>query len=160
MPSAYIETTIPSYYVARPSMSLIQASRQASTQAWWDTGCSGFDLFTCSEVIEEAGIGDPELAQRRLQLLASIPRLELNEAVGLVAETLLKNGLIPPKAASDAIHIGVASVHQIDYLITWNFKHIANPFIRSRLRRLIEESGFHLPVICTPEELIPYDEDR
>jgi hypothetical protein len=54
MPSAYIETTVPSYYVARPSLNLLQASRQTSTCLWWDSGCSGFDIFTSLEAIEEA----------------------------------------------------------------------------------------------------------
>lgn len=160
MPSAYIETTIPSYYVARPSVSVIQASRQASTRAWWDTGCSAFDLYTSREVIEEAELGDPKMARERLELLASAKRLELIEDVGVVAETFIKKGLIPTKAASDAIHIAVASVHGMDYLVTWNFKHIANPYIRDRLRKTVEELGFRLPVMCSPEELLQYDEDN
>jgi len=77
MPSAYIETTIPSYYVARPSMNVIQVSRQASTRIWWDGGCSGFDLYTSQEVVQEAKLGEPEMAKQRLSLLVGIPRLEM-----------------------------------------------------------------------------------
>ncbi len=160
MPSAYIETTIPSYYVARPSMNVIQASRQASTRAWWDGGCSGFDLFTSREVLEEAQEGDPDMARQRLDLLRSVARLDFTDDVGAVAEALIKKGLIPTKAASDAIHIAVASIHRMDYLVTWNFKHIANPYIRDGLRKAAEEAGFRLPVMCSPEELIQYDEDN
>lgn len=71
MPSAYIETTIPSYYVARTSLNLLQASRQASTRMWWDGGCSGLNLFTSLEVIDEAGEGEEEMARLRLGRLGS-----------------------------------------------------------------------------------------
>ena len=160
MPSAYIETTVPSYYVARTSMNLLQASRQASTRLWWDSGCSGFDLFSSLEVIEEAEEGDENMARMRLALLDRTTQLEITDDVGLVAQKLLACGLIPDNAASDAIHIAVASVHSMDYLVTWNFKHIANPFIREHLREIIRESGFHLPVLCSPDELLQHNEDN
>lgn len=160
MPSAYIETTIPSYYVARTSLNLLQASRQASTRIWWDSGCSGFDLFTPLEVIDEAVDGEEEMAQRRLDLLDKATRLEITDNVGILAKQLVLKGLIPSKAASDAIHIAVASVHEMDYLVTWNFKHIANPFTRERLRTTVRDFGLHLPVMCSPEELLQQNEDN
>lgn len=159
MAGAYIETTIPSYDVARPSMNVIQASRQACTRAGWDGGCSGFDLFTPQEVLQEANLGDADMARQRLEMLLPLPRPALTEAVGTLAQNLIQTGLVPEKAASDAIHIAVASVHRMNYLVTWNFKHIANPFIRDRLRSLVADAGFQLPVMCSPEELIQYDED-
>jgi hypothetical protein len=159
MSSAYIETTVPSYYVARTSLNLLQASRQASTRVWWDSGCSGFDLFTSLEVLDEAREGDSEMAAMRLALLHKATRLEITDDVGLLAEKLVSGGLIPAKAASDAIHIAVASVHEMDYLVTWNFKHIANPFVRDRLRKMVQDAGFHLPVLCSPDELLDYNED-
>jgi len=160
MPNAYIETTIPSYYVARASLNLLQASRQASTRLWWDTGCSAFDLYTSLEVIDEASEGDEEMARMRLTLLNPITRLAITDEVGHLAQRLVGEGLIPAKAASDAIHIAVASVHRMDYLVTWNFKHIANPFIRDRLRSAVCETGFRLPVLCSPDELLQNDEDN
>ncbi len=160
MPSAYIETTVPSYYVARTSLNLLQASRQANTRVWWDSGCSGFDIFTSLEVIDEATEGDQEMVRMRLALLEQATRLEITDEVGLLAQKLVTCGLIPTKAASDAIHIAVASVHNMDYLVTWNFKHIANPFIRNRLRKVAHEFGFELPVLCSPDELLQYNEDN
>lgn len=160
MPSAYIETTIPSYYVARTSLNLLQASRQASTRMWWDGGCSGFDLFTSLEVIDEAGEGEEEMAGMRLALLNKTTRLEITDDVGSLATRLVASGLVPDKAASDAIHIAVASVHGMNYLVTWNFKHIANPFTRERLRTTIHESGFQMPVMCSPDELLQQNEDN
>lgn len=121
MPCAYIETTIPRYYVARPSMNVIQASRQASTRAWWDGGQSGFDLFTSQEVLQEARLGDADMARQRLEFLASLKKLELTEEVGALAQNLIQAGLVQEKAATDAVHIAVASVHQMNYIVTWNF---------------------------------------
>jgi hypothetical protein len=154
MSTAYIETSVPSYYVARPSTNLLQAARQAVTRSWWDGGCSGLDLYTSTETTEEAGRGDREMAEARRQLLKDIPRLAINRRVGLLAAKLIARGLIPAVAGSDAIHISVASVHGLDFLVTWNFRHIANPFIRSRLGEEVEAFGVRLPVICTPEELV------
>ena len=96
----------------------------------------------------------------RLALLEQATRLEITDEVGLLAQKLVTCGLIPTKAASDAIHIAVASVHKMDYLVTWNFKHIANPFIRNRLRKVVHEFGFDLPVLCSPDELLQYNEDN
>ena len=160
MPSAYIETTIPSYYVARSSMNLLQASRQASTRLWWDSGCSGLEIFTSLEAIDEAGEGDEEMAQMRLRLLEKVTRLEITDEIGNLAVKLVSSGLIPDKAASDAIYIAVASAHGMDYLVTWNFKHIANPFIQNRLRKTVQDFGFHFPVMCSPEELLQNNEDN
>jgi hypothetical protein len=140
-------------------MNIIQASRQACTRAWWDGGCSDFDLFTSQEVIQEAKLGDVEMARQRMDLLSPLSKLEMTEEVGALAHKLILAGLVPEKAASDAVHIAVASVHQMNYIVTWNFKHIANPYIRDRLRGVVSEAGFHLPVMSSPEELIQYDED-
>ena len=146
-------------YVARTSLNLLQASRQASTRLWWDSGCSGFDLFTSLEAIEEAQEGDAEMARMRLELLQRATRLDITDAVGTLAQRFVATGLIPDRAASDAIHIAVASVHGLEYPVTWNFKHIANPFIRDRLRKTAHEAGFNLPVLCSPDELLQYNED-
>lgn len=159
MATAYIETTIPSYYVARPSASLIQAARQTSTRAWWDNGCSGLDLFTSLETLDEVFKGESAMAQARLALLAAIPLLTVTDQVIDLAERLVSQGIVPAKAASDAIHIAVASVHGIDYLVTWNFKHIANPFLRERLHHAVAEAALALPVMCSPEELLQNDEN-
>ena len=158
MPTAYIETTIPSYYVARNAKSILQASRQLATQAWWDGGCSGFDLVTSTETLNEAGEGDAAMASKRLELINSIRVLPFTDEVAALARLIVASGLVPENAAPDAIHIAVASVHQIDFLVTWNFKHIANPHIRERLRHKINESGHRMPVMCSPEELLNEDE--
>lgn len=159
MATAYIETTVPSYYVARPSASLIQAARQTSTRRWWDEGCSGFDLFTSQEALEEVGRGELAMAKERLELLQDAGVLEITEEVAALTKLLLSKQIVPAKAASDAVHIAVASVHRMDFIVTWNFKHIANPHIRTRLRDAVAATGAILPVICTPEELLNDEDD-
>lgn len=120
---------------------------------------AGFDLYTSQEVLQEAKLGDLIMARQRLELLFPLPKLDLTEEVGELAKKLIDFGLVPEKAASDAVHIAVASVHQMNYIVTWNFKHIANPYTRDRMCQLVADAGFRLPVMCTPEELIQYDEN-
>ena len=159
MARAYIETTIPSYYVARPSNSLSQAARQTSTRKWWDSGCSGLDLVTSLETLDEVAKGDQSIAAARLHLLDDIQPLRMTEQAIKLASELVTRGIIPAKAASDSIHIAIASTHAIDYLVTWNFKHIANPFLRERLQKVVSEFGFRLPIMCSPDELLENDEN-
>ena len=123
--------------MARPSNSLTQAARQAITRKWWDEGRSEFDLFTSQEVLDEAGRGEHVMADARMVLLEELEVLEITERAGNFAKDLVSTQLIPAKAASDAVHIAVACVHEVDFLVTWNCKHIANPFIRKRLRVMV-----------------------
>jgi predicted nucleic acid-binding protein len=158
MPSAYIETSVPSYYVARPSDNLLQASKQTSTRKWWDRGCSGLELYTSQETFEEASRGNSDMASARLELLQDIRLLEITEDVAALAASLVDVGIVPQHVASDALHIALA-VHRMNYLVPWNFKHIANPFIRERIRKHLATNGFPMPVMCSPEELDQSHED-
>jgi len=158
MATAYIETTIPSYYAARNARSILQASRQLATREWWDGGCSGFDLVTSTETLNESGEGDPEMATARFALLRGVRVLPVTDEAADLARMLVSAGLVPVIASPDAVHIALASVHQIDFLVTWNFKHIANPHIRERMRTKINDSGYRMPVMCSPEELLNDDE--
>lgn len=157
--SIFIETTIPSYYVSRPSRDLLQLARQELTRNWWNGQRQQFDLFTSQLVLDEAGDGEAEKASERLQMLAGIPLLNLNEQVQAVAKKLVSGGILPSVAGRDAFHIAAAGVHRMDFLLTWNCKHIANPFIAERLLACFSEAGVHLPVICTPEQFLTDDND-
>ena len=150
----YIETTIPSLYVARPSPRLIEAGRQQLTRIWWENHRQEFDLVSSQSVLDECVRGDAELARMRLDLLGGVPLLDLNEEVALAADALLRSGILPPKAGEDAIHIAAASVHGINYLLTWNCKHIANPRIWRRIGECFRGLGHTMSIICTPEDLI------
>ena len=157
--SVFIETTIPSLYVSRPSRDLLQLTRQELTREWWDGQRHQFDLFTSQLVLDEAGVGEPAKAAERLQLLANIPLLDLNEKVDALATKLVVDGILPQVAIRDASHLAAAGVHRMDFLLTWNCKHIANPFIADRLHSCFSEMGIHLPTICTPEQFFPDEHD-
>lgn len=153
-PKLYLETTIPSYLVAKPSRDLLVAAHQQITRDWWETRRGSFDMYASELVLQEARGGDPEFASRRLQLLAGIPILPLTGEIAEIAEQLTKDGPIPRKAAGDALHIAVATVYSCDYLLTWNCRHIANAELQRAIRRIIERRGYDVPALCTPEELM------
>jgi predicted nucleic acid-binding protein len=150
----YLETTIPSYLVARRSRDLRLAADQETTQEWWETRRQNYELFISGFVVEEVKRGDAQASAARLRLLQGVPLLlELPSAIEL-ARQILAARLIPPQAASDAAHIALATVHAMDYLLTWNCKHIHNVAIIRQIERLCERRGYICPIICTPNDLM------
>jgi hypothetical protein len=150
----YIETSIASYLAARPSRDIVQAARQQVTGAWWSDRRSEFDLFVSQYVLDEAGDGDVDAARRRLGLLDGLPVLQTTDEATALGEMLIDQEALPQKAATDALHIAVATVHEIDVLLTWNCKHLANAEILGRVGRVIRSQGYEPPIICTPDELM------
>lgn len=153
----YVETTVVSYLVARPSRDLRVAAHQEMTGEWWAWWRDLAELYVSRAVVDEAAAGDPEMAARRLDRLKDLPRLELTTEALTLAECLTTRAGIPREAAEDALHIAVAAVHGIDFLVTWNCRHIANAMLRQRIARTCSEAGYEAPVICTPEELMEID---
>jgi hypothetical protein len=153
-PKVYLETTIPSLLTAWPSRDLIIAADQQSTRDWWETRRQGFELFISPEVLGEAAQGDPEAARVRLAAIATLPVLAATEEMEELTRAILTTGLIPPRATRDAAHIAFACVHQMDFLLTWNCRHIHNAMISRRLAEVCLVHGFRLPVLCTPRELM------
>ncbi len=152
-PKVYIETTVVSYLVATPSRDVIVAAHQQITDEWWKTKRQFFDLFASQLVLREAKAGDNEMAQRRLAALQAVALLEVTEEVVALAENLISQGPLPRKAAEDALHIAVAVVNGLDYLLTWNCKHIANAKMREKIDEVCRLQGYEPIIICTPEEL-------
>jgi predicted nucleic acid-binding protein len=124
------------------------------TRKWWETRRSQFTLYISQVVLDEAAQGDSEMALKRLEILQSLPVLELNEAVQDLGAQFLTRSNLPPKASDDAIHIAAATVHGLDYLLTWNCRHIANAQIQRKLAEICLDFGYKLPIICTPYELM------
>ena len=153
-PKLYVETTIFSYLTSAPSRDLIVAAHQQVTREWWDLRRPDFDLFVSRLVLQEAGAGDLEAAQRRLAALRDISRLALNPEALALARDLVTRGPLPANATEDAMHIAVATVHGMDYLLTWNCRHIANARMRQAVALTCALRGYDPPVICTPEELM------
>lgn len=152
--SVYIETTIPSYLAAWSSCDLLQAARKQITHDWWDNHRHNYDLCISQTVLDEAKAGDADAAKRRLPYLENLPLLDLTEEVDEVAKAIMDSGLIPEKAARDAVHIAAPSVHGVDILLTWNCRHIANAAIMKELGDIVTECGYEMPILCTPEELL------
>lgn len=152
-PTVYVETTIPSLLTAWPSRDLIIAADQQVTRDWWQTR-RRYELCVSAEVLREAGRGDAEAAAQWLAALADCLILPVTNEAELLTEHIVNTGLIPPRALRDAIHIGMATAHAMDFLLTWNCRHIANASIQQRLRKVCTEAGFEMPVICTPHGLL------
>jgi len=148
----YVETTIPSYLTAWPSRDLVRAAHQQITQEWWARRGS-YELYSSRLVVVECQAGDPQAAADRMAAMAGIPLLEQSPEVASLAEALLRDVPLPPKAASDALHIATAAVHGMEYLLTWNCTHIANVTFRPQIEAACRAAGYEPPLICTPEEL-------
>lgn len=150
----YLESTIPSYLVARPARDLLQAARQQLTRDWWELKRGQHELFTSQVVLDEVSAGEAAIARRRLKLLDTVPFLELTSSANRLGREILMSGLLPVSADGDAAHIALATVHRMEVLLTWNCRHIANVAIQQRLRRLVEGRGLNLPALATPEEFM------
>ena len=149
----YIETSFVSYLTSKPSRDIIIAAHQQITGNWWENHSKEFDLYTSQVVIDEANAGDPEIAKSRLGKLQNIVLLEITDEIINLSQSLMDNKCLPPKSVEDALHISIASIHNMNYLLTWNCKHIANAKMRPLIEKVIFENGFIAPIICTPEEL-------
>jgi hypothetical protein len=149
----YIETTIVSYLTARPSRDLIIAAHQQITHEWWDTCRADYDLCASELVVREAGAGDPEAAQERLDILKFTTLVQTRQEALELAEELIKAGALPAKASEDALHIAIAADQKIPYLLTWNLRHMANATMRPLIESVCANKGYKAPIICTPEEL-------
>ncbi len=158
-PKAYIETSVISYYTARISRDLIVAAHQEITQDWWDNQRSAYDLYTSMIVHEEASAGDSNAATKRIRALKEIQLLDVNNEAAELAGKLIMGRCLPKKATEDALHIAVAAVHGMEFLITWNCKHIANAQMRAVIEKVILQNSYQPPIICTPEEL-PGEQDN
>nr|VFK43512.1 MAG: PIN domain [Candidatus Kentron sp. SD]VFK49518.1 MAG: PIN domain [Candidatus Kentron sp. SD]VFK80777.1 MAG: PIN domain [Candidatus Kentron sp. SD] len=153
MKTVYVETSIISYLVARPSRDIIAAGHQQITHEWWATERNDFSLYVSALVLREASGGDPVAASTRLQWLQGIPVVAITPKVEALSEHLILRGALPAKAEADALHIATAAYHRLGFLLTWNWKHIANAIRRPLIERICREYGLDAPILCTPEEL-------
>ena len=156
-PLVYTETSVVSYLTARRSRDLVVAAYQEVTREWWHVASGRFDLVASELVVTEAGAGDADAASARLQVLRPVALLNITDSSEALARRLLDLGAVPRQAAADAAHIAIAATNGVDFLVTWNFKHIANAAMRSRIERVCRQAGYEPPVICTPNELMEAD---
>ena len=147
----YVETTVISYLTALPSSDVVLAAHQQISREWWQRR-DRFDLFVSQAVLREAARGDVEAAARRLAAVEGVPVLAVGAEALQLADRFLRRRVIPAKAEVDAVHIAVAVVNGMDYLLTWNCTHIANAAIRAKIEHTCRDMGLQPPIICTPEE--------
>jgi predicted nucleic acid-binding protein len=155
IPSVYVETSVISYLTGRRNQrDLIVAAHQELTREWWDSRRQKFTLYASAVVIEEARRGNAALAQARMELIQELRLADVTPSARELANRLLLEAALPTKANADALHIAVAAVNGIDYLLTWNCSHLANAFMIPRVEKVCRVAGFEPPYICTPQELM------
>lgn len=151
--TVYLETSFISYLTNRPSRDLIVAGHQLSTREWWETQRQDYDLYISELVIAEVSRGDEAAAEKRLVLLEGIELLRITDEVAEFATALVAGGAVPEAAGADAVHMAVAAVNGIHYLLTWNCAHIANAKRFEAIQTICVEHGYKSPILCTPDEL-------
>ncbi len=136
------------------------AARQLLTHQWWDEDRGNYELVTSQYVLDEASAGDSVLAAERLQSLDGILLLPLDPQIGVIANEIMSRAILPPRASIDALHIAMVAHHGIEYLLTWNCRHIANAKILPGIRDVLTDLGIPIPIICTPEEMVDDDSEE
>jgi hypothetical protein len=154
MESVYLETTFISYLVARPSRDLMVAAHQQATREWWEDRRAAFECFVSQVVIDESSAGDATEIQKRLAIIGNLQTIVGSEAAVSLTEVIVSSNILPVRAIRDAAHVAMAAVGGIDYLLTWNCKHLANAQIARRIQKICLKSGYRMPIICTPNELM------
>jgi len=152
-PRAYLETSLVSYLVGRLSRDVIVLGNQELTREWWLTRRASYEVFVSEVVIREAMLGDQQVAEQRLAVISQLPILAVTAEAERLAPLLLRAAGLARNAETDALHVAVATVHGMEYLLTWNCTHIANAAIRRAIERQCRIAGYEPPVICTPQEL-------
>ena len=150
----YIETSVASYLTARPSRDLVVAAHQELTAEWWANHRERFEVYISEIVLREAARGDESAVAKRLAELEGIDVLTLDDGARALARLFVERGLIPKQALEDAFHVAVATAQGMDFLLTWNCRHIANAEIVERLEAACLELGYRMPTLCTPEQLM------
>lgn len=154
MESVYLETSFISYLVSKPSRDLFTAAAQQLSGIWWSERRTYYDRFISEIVINEISLGDTIEAGKRMEITENITVLKINNTVRVLTKLFLQTRILPNKAIQDAIHISIATAYNLDYILTWNFKHMANVHTIKSLNKACSDNGYKLPLICTPAELM------
>ena len=159
MHSVYLETTVIGHIAGRLHADAVILGRQTITRRWWQTAAHRYRLLASNLVMAECGAGDTEAGHERLALLTNLDLLDIDEESEQLANALLASHAVPHTEPRDATHIAVTAVNGIDYLATWNFKHIMNPATQHLIDAVCREIGYEPPTICTPEQLLEAYDD-
>ena len=159
-PSVYIETSVIGYLASWPREDATIAGHQNTTRLWWSTAAQRFDLFVSQLVVRECADGDPEAVRDRLDSIAGLPVLPITREAESLAEALFQGNAVPESQPNDALHIALAATHGVQYLVSWNFRHIVNASLRPAIERVCRDAQYDPPILCTPEELLEANDDR
>jgi len=154
LPKTYLESSVVSYLAARPASNVLAAAHQQLTHDWWKRRRENFDLYISVEVMNEIRRGDAAAAQLRLGFVAGLPVLETDNEARALAAAIIRSSAVPAKASADALHIAVATVNGMEFLLSWNCTHIANGFVQRAINRICRDLGYDPPLVVTPEELM------
>ena len=157
MQKVYVETSVVSYFVGEISKNIIIAGHQASTKDFWGKLNIEIEPIISALVIKEASQGDKEKAESRIKAIEGFTVIDISIQAEDLADLLLEKNGIPKEFPEDALHIAIAAVEKVDFIATWNFKHINNPFTKNKIKQIIEDAGFSCPVLASPEELLGED---
>lgn len=157
-PTLYLDSSVPSYWLPQGD-DLVVHARHLLTLRWWDDELPRFDVFVSQVVLDEIAGGNPERADLRFDLVKDFPLLDVDEEVERVARFYAQNFAMPRRDLRDAFHLALASVHEIEYLVTWNFAHLANASKRTHIDVLNRRLHLVSPVICSPDELMLEPDD-
>jgi predicted nucleic acid-binding protein len=150
----YIETTIVSYLTASPSKDVILLAQQRLTCEWWVEHRHRYELYTSRFVVDEAGDGNPDAARKRLEALKELLEVPVTDESLALAKSIVDEGLLPSRAGTDAMHLAIATVYDMDILLTWNCRHLAIPDILVQIGRFLRKKGYQLPLVITPFDMM------
>ena len=159
MNSVYIETTVVGNVAGRVRSNPIIASRQMVTRNWWATATVRYDIFASQLVIDECSAGDPTAAAERLVVLDGLQLIQSSPDAESLVDALIDGHGVPASEPRDASHIAIAATNGIEFLASWNFKHILNPSTMRRIESICRDCGFEPPSLCTPEQLLETYDD-
>lgn len=158
-PRVYVETSVVSYLTARSSRDVVVLGHQETTRAWWGSSLPHYDVYVSELVHFEASRGDPGAASERLKVMTQFPVLAISESARELAENYIREIPLPTKANADALHLAIATLNRMDYVVTWNCEHIAQGRVKRRLEEINRARGLAVPTVCTPEELFCENSD-
>lgn len=159
MDIAYIETTVIGNIAGRLHPDPTIRVRQELTRKWWSTASDRYRLVTSQVTVDECGDGDPDAAAERLELLGDMELLVVTDDARALTKSLIDSLAVPASQPRDALHIAIGAVQGVQFILTWNFKHILNPHLQNRIADTCRADGYEPPVICTPQQLMESDDD-
>lgn len=158
-PSVYIETSVIGYLTSWPQQDVTVAGHQNTTKRWWSTAAQGLDLYVSQLVVRECSEGDAAAVKDRLACIEGLPVLPITPQAESLAAALIRGHAVPDNQPNDALHIALAAAHGVQYVVSWNFRHIVNASLRPAIERVCRDAGHNPPILCTPEELLEPSDD-